>query len=207
MASVEQGPVSNRLVERVKNILFSSNTEWDVIDAEPATIPDLYKNYVCILAAIGPVAQMLGSILFPRYTLWGGVGVLGAVTTGIVTYVLTLVGVYVTAVIIDALAPSFGGQRSLIQAFKVAAYSSTAAWIVGIFALLPLVGMLQIIGIYSLYLLYLGLPKLMKAPEDKALVYTIVTIVVALVVYAVVSAIATAAVALTAGVGALAVIH
>ncbi len=208
MASVEQGPVSNRLVERVKNILFSSNTEWDVIDAEPATIPDLYKGYICILAAIGPVAQMIGSIIAPQYALWGGGGgVVGAVANGIVTYVLTLVGVYVTAVIIDALAPSFGGQRSLIQAFKVATYSSTAAWIVGVFAIFPLVSALRIIGFYSLYLLYLGLPKLMKAPEDKALVYTLVTIVVAVVVYVVVGVIAGAAVALTVGMGALAVIH
>ena len=202
MTSVEQGPKANPLVERVKNILFSPNTEWDVIEAEPATIQGIYTSYVYILAAIGPVAQCIASIIFPRYTLWGGVGVVGAFTTAIVGYVLTLVGVYVSAQIIDSLAPSFGGQRDLLKAFKVAAYSSTAIWIVGIFALVPLVSGLRIIGIYSFYLIYLGLPKLMKAPEDKALVYTIVTIVVSVVVFAVVTVIAGAAVGLTTGLGA-----
>ncbi len=202
MASVEQGPVSNRLVERVKNILFTPIAEWDVIEAEPATVQGLYKGYICILAAIPAVAQLIASVVFPHYSLWGGVSVIGALVTAIMTYVLTLVGVYVTARIIDALAPNFGGQSNLIQALKVAAYSSTAAWVVGVFAIAPPVSGLRIIGIYSLYLLYLGLPKLMKAPEDKALVYTIVTIVVVVVVYAVVAAVAAMSVAL-AGLGAI----
>ncbi len=202
MASVEQGPVSNRLVERVKNILFTPNTEWDVIEAEPATVQGLYKSYICILAAIPAVAQLLGSVAFPHYGLWGGISIMGALVTAIVTYVGTLVGVYVTAQIIDSLAPSFGGQRNSIQAFKVAAYSPTAIWVVGVFAAAPPASGLRIIGIYSFYLLYLGLPKLMKAPEDKALVYTIVAIVVSAVVYAVVFAVAGMTVAL-AGLSAL----
>ncbi|MGZ8522076.1 MAG: hypothetical protein ACXWX7_18220 [Candidatus Binatia bacterium] len=43
-------------------------------------------------------------------------------------------------------------------------------------------GFLQILGLYRLYLLYLGLPRLMKTPEDKALVYTIVVIFAAFVI-------------------------
>ena len=46
---------------------------------------------------------------------------------------LALVGVYVIALIIDALAPSFGGTKDSLKAFKVAAYSATAAWVAGIF--------------------------------------------------------------------------
>ncbi len=57
-----------------------------------------------------------------------------AITSAVVSYVLTLVGVYVLALIIGALAPTFGGTRSPIQALKVAAYSSTAGWVAGIFA-------------------------------------------------------------------------
>ncbi len=190
MASIEQGPVSNRLVERVKNILFTPNTEWDVIEAEPATIQGIYRGYVGILAAIPAVAQFIASVVFYHF------GVIGALVVAIVTYVGTLLGVYVTARIIDALAPSFGGQRNLMQAFKVAAYAPTAIWVVGVFAAAPPVSGLRIIGVYSFYLLYLGLPKLMKAPQDKAVVYTIVAIVVTAVVYAVVFAVAGMSVAL-----------
>ena len=78
-----------------------------------------------------------------------------------------------------------------VQAFKIAVYSSTASWITGIFGLVPQVSALGIIGIYSLYLLYLGVPKLMKAPEDKALIYSIVAVIVAVVVWVVIFAVST----------------
>jgi hypothetical protein len=44
-------------------------------------------------------------------------------------------------------------------------------------------------GLYGLYLLYLGLPKLMKAPKEKAFGYTAVTILCAIVLFIVVGAI------------------
>jgi hypothetical protein len=97
-------------------------------------------------------------------------------------FVLSLVAVYVIGLIIDALAPTFGGTRNPIQALKVAAYSSTASWLAGVFALLPGLRVLQILGLYSLYLLYLGLPVLMKAPQDKAVGYTAVVVIAAIVV-------------------------
>src|SRR3546814_6606106 len=72
---------------------------------------------------------------------------------------------------------------------KVAAYSATAAWVAGIFAIVPSLAMLSILGLYSLYLLYLGLPRLMKAPEEKALAYTAVTIVAAIVLAVIIGAV------------------
>jgi hypothetical protein len=106
-----------------------------------------------------------------------------ALAGALVSYVLTLVGTYVLALIIDALAPTFNAQRNQIQALKVAAYSMTAAWVAGIFVIIPMLGVLGILGLYSLYLLYLGLPVLMKASRDKALPYTAVVVVAALVVF------------------------
>jgi hypothetical protein len=181
------------LVDRVKNILLTPRTEWEVIDAEPATVADLYKGYIIPLAAIGPVAQAIGSSVF-GYT----VPFLGsyktppgaAITGALVTYCLTLVGVYVLALIIDALAPSFNGTRNQIQALKVAAYSSTASWVAGIFALIPGLRFLGILGVYSLYLLYLGLPVVMKAPKEKALGYTAVVIIAAIVLFMVIGLVA-----------------
>jgi hypothetical protein len=104
-----------------------------------------------------------------------------AITSAIVTYVMALAMPYLLALIIDALAPTFNGQRSQIQALKVAAYSSTAAWVAGIFALIPGLRFLTILGVYSLFLLYLGLPVLMKSPKEKAIGYTVVVILAAIV--------------------------
>ena len=181
------------LVDRVKRILLSPRTEWEVIDAEQTTPAALYTGYIAPLAAIGPIAQLIGSTVFGiPLPLMGTYRVpLGSALTGaIIGYVLTLVGTYVLALIIDALAPTFSGQRNQIQALKVAAYSSTAAWLAGIFALIPLLGFLGLVGLYSLYLLYLGLPVLMKTPREKALPYTAVVILAAIVLFVIIGMIA-----------------
>lgn len=180
------------LVERAKRILLTPAEEWRVIDGEPTTVQGLYTGYIMPLAAIGPIAQVVGysvfGMSFMGTTYRTPVG--SAVTGAIVTYVLTLVGVYVLALVIDALAPTFDGTRNQIQALKVAAYSSTASWLAGIFALIPGLRVLGILGLYSLYLLYLGLPVLMKSPQEKALGYTVVVIIAAIVLFMLVGLVA-----------------
>lgn len=94
------------------------------------------------------------------------------------------------AQVLNALAPNFGGQKNEVQAMKVAAYSSTAAWIAGVFQVVPALAWLAILGLYSLYLLWLGAPRLMRVPQDKAATYTIVTIVAAIVLFFIVNLVA-----------------
>jgi hypothetical protein len=170
------------LIDRVKRILLSPQPEWEVIEGEATTPSALYTGYIMPLAAIGPIATVIGSSVFGiRVPLGGttyGVPIGSAITGAIVTYVLTLVGVYVLSLIIDALAPTFGGTKSPIQALKVATYSSTAAWVAGIFVIVPGLAVLSILGLYSVYLLYLGLSALMKAAKDRAVAYTVLVVVV-----------------------------
>lgn len=174
------------LVDRVKKILLTPKTEWQVIDGEVTTTADLYKGYIIPLAAIGPIASLIGNSVFgitvPSVGTWRQpIG--QAITGAVLSYVLMLAGVFVLGLIIDALAPTFGGTRSQIQGLKVAAYASTASWLAGIFGLIPMLGLLGLVGLYSLYLLYLGLPVLMKTPPEKAMGYTAVVIIVAIVLF------------------------
>lgn len=181
------------LVDRVKNILLTPRTEWEVIDAEPTTVADLYKGYIIPLAAIGPVAQAIGFSVFGMRLPFLGTyrtPVVTAVTQAVVTFVMMLVGVYILSIIIDKLAPTFGGTSNPIQALKVAAYSYTASWVAGIFMLVPALSLLSILGVYSLYLLYLGLPVLMKSPAEKAVSYTAVVILAAIVLFMIVGVVA-----------------
>ncbi|TLY22676.1 MAG: YIP1 family protein [Nitrospirae bacterium] len=181
------------LVSRTKNILLSPKQEWQVIDDEATSVGGLYVGYIVPLAAIGPVASSIGMAVFGI-----SVPVLGtyrvpidaAVRQGITQYVLALVGVFVLALIIDELAPYFRGQENRYQALKVAAYSSTAVWIVGIVGLIPALSILWPLGLYSLYLLSLGLPVLMKVPQDKAMGYTVAVIICAVLLFFVIGMIA-----------------
>jgi hypothetical protein len=177
------------LVDRIKNILLSPRSEWQVIDAEPATVSSLYAGYIAPLSAIPAVCGAIGMSLVGN-AFFGKMAMGAALTLAVVTYVMGLVSIYIVSLIINALAPSFGGTKNPVQALKVIAYSYTAAWVGGIFAIIPALGIIgAIFGLYSLYLLYLGLPVLMKSPEDKSLGYTIVVIIVTIVVIGVIYAI------------------
>jgi hypothetical protein len=99
------------------------------------------------------------------------------------------VGVFVMAFAIDALAGVFGGQKNFPNAMKVSAYFPTAAWLAGAFNIIPALALLSILGLYSFYLLYTGLSPLMKAPQEKAVVYTITVVVCAIIVWIVMLAI------------------
>src|SRR5581483_9449544 len=101
----------------------------------------------------------------------------------IVHYVLTLALVFVMALIIDALAASFGGQKNQVQALKTVAYAYTASWVASVALIVPFLGFLVVLAaaIYGIYLLYLGLPYTMKCPQDKAAGYTAVSIIIAIV--------------------------
>ena len=178
-------------VERVKDILISPKTEWGVIESEASTVQSIYVPYVVILAAIGPIAALIGQQVIG----WGGYGIVYkppigfSITYAVLTYLLQLGGVYVLALIIDALAPTFKGNKNFLNAFKVAAYSFTAAWLAAIFNIIPSLMILGIVGLYSFYLLYLGLPRLMKSPEDQSIGYIGVTVFAMIVVWGLIMAI------------------
>jgi hypothetical protein len=173
------------LVSRVQKILLSPKAEWDVIDTEPPDVTGVLTTYVAPLVAISAIAGLIGALIFPVTVM--GITVRPSITAlaigAVVQIIMGIVMVYVVAFIIDALAPSFGAQKNFNQAFKVAAYSPTAAWIGGLLGIIPAIAIIGALvgGIYSLVLLFLGLPKLMKAPADKGIVYTIVVIVVIIV--------------------------
>ncbi len=175
------------LVDRVKNILLSPRTEWPVIDAEPATVASLYTGYIMPLAAIPVICQAIGmsmiGITIPFVGTHYRTPIVSAITSAAVLYVFSLIAVFIVALIVDGLAPTFGGTKNQVQALKVVAYSYTASWVGGILSLIPALSVIGILfGLYSLYLLYLGLPVLMKSPPDKAVGYTVVVVICTIIV-------------------------
>lgn len=172
------------IVDRVKNILLSPKTEWEVIDGESGDTKEVF-TYVAILAAIPAIFGIIGGlVVFPRaLSFFIGSAVLG--------YLLAFVIVYLVAYIVDALAPTFGTEKHMPSALKLTAYSYTPAWISGIFGIIPGIGGLLtlLVSLYGLYLLYLGLPILMRTPQEKAVSYTVVIVICAILVSIVIGAI------------------
>ena len=174
-----------KIVERIKAILTTPRTEWPAAAAEPATVQGLYAGYIAIVAALPIIAGFIKGSLIGAGAF--GITVRTPIGMGIVGmvlhYVLVLAIVYVVALIINALAPTFGGQKDMVQALKTVAYSWTASWIAGIAVIVPWLGWLIAIAgaIYAIYLLYLGLPHTMKCPPEKAGGYTAVSVIIAIV--------------------------
>jgi hypothetical protein len=172
------------LIQRVQDILLKPKEAWPTIAQEPATPASIYTEYLIFIAAIPAVAGFIGLSLIGAGAF--GVGVRVPVVAGLVQmvvgYVLSLAMVFVLALIVDALAPAFGGSKDRIGALKLVAYGSTAAFVGGIFSLLPALSILGLVAaLYSIYLIYTGVPVLMKSPPDKAAVYTAVIIVCGIV--------------------------
>ncbi len=172
------------LIDRVQSILLRPKQTWPVIAAEGGDVASIYTSYVLILAAIPAIASFIGLTLI-------GVGAFGVsyrvpILTGLVQmcvgYVLSLVMVFVLALIVNALAPTFGGTKNQVQALKLVAYGSTAGFLGGIFSLIPMLGILGIVtAIYSIYLIYTGIAVMMRSPPEKSGAYTAVVIVCAVI--------------------------
>ena len=174
------------IVERVQRILLQPKSEWYVIQQEPTYPAQLYTGYIMPLAAIGPICTIIGILLFgsSAFTALGlSLPIVPVIVGAVVQYALALVLVYVMALIINALAPTFQGQQQIYQALKLYAYSATPAWLGGIFSIIPQLAIIGVlIALYSLYLLYLGLPVMMQSPPDKSVGYIITIIVIAIVI-------------------------
>jgi len=173
------------LFERVKGILLNPRAEWSIIEREPGDVAYLFMNYVAILAAIPAVCGFIGGSLI-GISLPGLGTVRVPIVTGlvgaVVGYLLTFAMVYIVALLADLLAPTFQGQKNAENALKLVVYSYTPAWLAGVFLLIPSLGFLAILGLYGLYLLWCGIPPLMKAPQEKSIVYTLAIIVCAIVI-------------------------
>ena len=150
-------------VDRVRGILIDPRNEWQKIAGEPATAQSLYTGWIMILAAIGPVALLLS---------------LHSIQIAIAQYVMSLIITFVLALIVDALAPSFGGTKDFIASLKLTAYSYTVVWLAGVFLLLGLGGgVIALVAlIYAFYTFFLGAPVLRKASSEKAVPFTLVVV-------------------------------
>ncbi|HYD73859.1 MAG TPA: Yip1 family protein, partial [Candidatus Binatia bacterium] len=173
------------IVERAKNILLQPQKEWDQIATEPADVNQIYVGYVLPLAALSAICSFIGMSLIGVMGFKIGLapGLIGAV----IQVVMALVGVFTLAFVTNMLAPNFGSQQDIGQAHKLAAYSSTAGFLAGVFTILPALAILAIVGLYSFVLLFIGLPRMMKTPQDKRVGYFVTIIIVCIVVAIVLS--------------------
>jgi Yip1-like protein len=171
-----------KLQARVVGILKNPTVEWRTISAEPDDIQSLYINYIIPLAAIPAVARFLAYAII-GVPFFGRYGFFVSLVTAIVSYVLTLVGALVAAIVIEQLAPRFSSSGSTVDALKLVAYASTPVWVGSVIYLVIYLSPLMILPIiYAVYLFYLGLPPVMKTHPNNVVPFMLVSFIAIVVV-------------------------
>jgi hypothetical protein len=169
---------------RAKAMLLDPAAEWPQIEQEADDPAYLLSRYVALLGLIPALFGFIGASLIGA-TRPGVGSVRASLVDGlfgaIFDYIATVVTVLLLGLIIDLLAPLFGGRRNFDSAFKLAVYSYTPIWLTGIFLLLPGLRFLVLTGFYGVYVLSLGLPQMMKSPEQKSATFVAVIVACAFV--------------------------
>lgn len=173
--TVSKGFDFQAIIERAKEIILTPDIAFEKIRAERTSIPDIYKNYLLVIAAIGAIANWI------KFSVIGitvfGITVRQPIFTGLISgvlmYGLQMVMIYVSALILEKLAPKFEGSASIENTFKLVAYAGTPAAIAAGFVIVPWFGPLIMIAgaVYSIYLIFKALPKFVEVPEGKRHVY------------------------------------
>jgi hypothetical protein len=155
---------------RAKAMLLDPAAEWPAIERESGDPAYLLSRYVAVLALVPAVCGFIGASVIGAVVPGAGLmraslfdGFFGA----IFGYAMAVAIVFVLALVIDLLAPLFGGRKDFDSAFKLAVYSYTPFWLAGIFLLAPGLRFLVVLSLYGAYLLWKGLPQLMGTPRTK----------------------------------------
>jgi hypothetical protein len=177
------GAAASGLVDRVKNILLTPKAEWAKIAAETPDQNKLFVGYALPLLALAAICSFIGMTMIGLPFI-GRVSMVWGVTQAIMNVGIGLVSLFVTSIIANALAPSFGSRQDMGRAQQLVVYGSTAGIVAGVLAIFPPLSMLSIIGgIYSIVLMYFGLPAVMNTPTDKQVLYLVVLILACIVVF------------------------
>lgn len=169
----------NAIIQRAKKIIINPAEEWQVIKEEPENKSEVIKNYALPFIILVTIATFLGNLIFTNYL---NVGFM--VANAAVTFIGLFLAVYISAYLINELAPGFESKKDIDAAFKLVIYSYTAVFISQTIAnLIPPLFFMAIFGLYSVYLLWLGFGPMMRTPGNKKASYVTVSAIIIFVAY------------------------
>ncbi|HEX4238775.1 MAG TPA: Yip1 family protein [Xanthobacteraceae bacterium] len=167
---------------RARAILIDPAAAWPGIEKDIGDPAYLLSRYVAVLALIPALSSFVGATLIGVIAPSGAtlrVDLFDGLFGAIFNYATSCAIVLLLGLIIDLLAPLFGGRRDFESAFKLGVYSFTPLWLAGLFLLLPGLRFLLLTGVYGIYLFWLGVPRLTKVPEGQAANFTVIVVICA----------------------------
>ena len=168
------------IIKRATNIIVKPVDEWQVIKNEASDKKQVIMNYALPVIAVVAIASLIGGFIFPRFYQ---ISVSYQILSAVIAFIVPFAGLYISAIVINELAPSFGSKKDINAAFKLVIYSFTASFLASIVTgLIPPLFFIGIFGLYSIYLLWIGITPMMETPENKKVGYVIVSALIIIVV-------------------------
>ncbi len=166
------------LWSRVFNILFHPAEEWNRVVAENSTKKAMIKSYGLPLIVITSLASLIGNALFSYYF---SVSIVYVIVSAIIVFIVSLFAIYLSALIVNELAPSFDAKKNIDRSFQLVIYSFTPYFLVSTIAfLVPPLRFIGFFGLYGIVLFWKGATIILKTPEDKKAGFVVVSSLVIL---------------------------
>ena len=175
------------IISRAMNMIIKPKAEWvNVSNETPNNSKSL--TYAVILLLIPTISNFLAygfiGVKMMGYTFKS---IPSGVQQGLSSFIGGFLSLYVTAIVINALATSFDSEKNFGRSMQLVVYSMTPFWVGGIFFLIPgFMPLVFFIGIYGLYVMYQGMPFVMRTPHHKTAGYLVVSLIVMIVVQVIV---------------------
>ena len=176
------------MLSHLIGILFNPSETWKKIHDTECSIGKCYCGYVFIMAAIAPISGYFGTTLF-GWEIGAREAIKlspeSALLIAIVYYLVMLVGVFCMGLMIHWMGKTYGAEQNLSRCIRLAAYTATPLFLVGIVELFPILWLNFVIGLpalaYSVKLLYTGLPIMMEIDRDRGFLFSSAVLAVGMV--------------------------
>ena len=167
------------MLSHLIGILFNPSEEWKKILDVECTIGKCYCGYVFLMAAIAPISGYFGTTMF-GWEIGAREAVKlspdSALMIAIAYYLVTLVGVFSMGLMIHWMGKTYDAEQDLSRCIRLAAYTATPLFLIGIVQLFPIIWLNFIIGLpalaYTVKLLYTGLPIMMEIDENRGFLFS-----------------------------------
>jgi len=175
----------NTLINRAKNIIINPRTEWENIVVEDPSPKNTMQEYAVPFLVAVAIASLVGDFLFKTRIGYGPGFILGM---AVLSFGMILLTLYLSAIVVNEMAPSFQSEKNQNKAFQLVVFSYTPAFIASIVAnLFPQVAFINILSLYGIYLFWEGIGICMKTPAKNKTAYALVSILLIVGLYIILS--------------------
>jgi hypothetical protein len=173
----------NFVFNRLKNLILSPKSEWNVIEQEAKTKDELIKQYAIPLMIMMAICSIIGDSIFESRLTFS---IAAVVFKAVFVFGIAYGGMYISAMIITELTTSFSSEKNINSCYRLVVHSLSAYYIAScITSLLPFLRELSILSIFSIYLFWLGTTPVLKTPDDNKLGFVVVSNLIILGVFAI----------------------